>query len=285
VLTSTAPFAFSGKMVEKTSPDHYLLYDGTITTCELPHPRWLFEAHKVTVDVGGNASIYHSRFLLFGLPVLYFPYATHPVNRETRQTGFLIPTAGQSSIKGTIFGDGFYWAMNRSMDANVGAEYFSKRGWSQKGEFRVRPTDTSYIDLNYFGVIDRGTPIWTTTAPGCSVQNPCRVLLREGGQEARLTAEGNLYGFRSVANIDYLSSFLFRLAFNEVFTQAVNSEVKSEVFVSKPVDGFFLSGVVDRYQNFFQTTVDGVLSNPPSFDSIRILHVPSFDASSVEHAL
>ena len=283
VLTSTAPFAFSGKVVEKTSPDHYLLYDGTITTCELPHPRWLFEAHKVIVDVGGNASIYHSRFLLLGLPVLYFPYATHPVNRETRQTGFLIPTAGQSSIKGTVLGEGFYWAINRSMDANVGAEYFSKRGWSQKGEFRARPTDASYVDLNYFGVIDRGTPIWATTSPGCSVQNPCRELLREGGQEARLTAGGSFYGFRSVANIDYLSSFLFRLAFNEVFTQAVNSEVKSQVFLSKPVDGFFLSGMVERYQNFFQTTVDGVASNPPSFDSIRILHVPSFDASSVEH--
>jgi len=285
VLTSTAPFAFSGKVVEKTSPDHYLLYDGTITTCELPHPRWMFEAHKVVVDVGGNASIYHSRFLLLGLPVLYFPYATHPVNRETRQTGFLIPTAGQSSVKGTVLGEGLYWAINRSMDANVGAEYFSKRGWAQKGEFRARPTDASYVDLNYFGVIDRGTPIWATTSPGCSAQNPCRELLREGGQEARLTAEGNLYGFRSVANIDYLSSFLFRLAFNEVFTQAVNSEVKSQVFLSKPVDGFFLSGTVERYQNFFQTTVDGALSNPPSFDSIRILHVPSFDASSVEHAL
>ena len=36
VLTSTAPFAFTGKVVEKTSPDHYLVYDGTITTCELP---------------------------------------------------------------------------------------------------------------------------------------------------------------------------------------------------------------------------------------------------------
>ena len=63
VLTSTAPFAFTGKIVEKTSPDHYLVYDGTITTCELPHPKWQFQAHKVVVDVGGNASIYHSTFL------------------------------------------------------------------------------------------------------------------------------------------------------------------------------------------------------------------------------
>src|SRR6202030_715078 len=117
VLTSTAPFAFSGKIVEKTSPDHYLVYDGTITTCELPHPNCESNAHKVVVDVGGNASIYHSTFTLHGFPIFYFPYATHPVAKETRNTGFSIPTAGRSSTRGNIVGDSFYWAINRSMDA------------------------------------------------------------------------------------------------------------------------------------------------------------------------
>src|SRR5580704_15870920 len=50
ILTSTAPFAFTGKIVDKTSPDHYLVYDGTITTCELPHPKWEFDARKISVD-------------------------------------------------------------------------------------------------------------------------------------------------------------------------------------------------------------------------------------------
>lgn len=36
ILTSSNPFAFTGKVVVKTGPDHYLVYDGTITTCELP---------------------------------------------------------------------------------------------------------------------------------------------------------------------------------------------------------------------------------------------------------
>ena len=271
VLTSTAPFAFTGRVVEKTSSDHYLVYDGTITTCELPRPNWQFQAHKVVVDVGANASIYHSKFLLHGFPVFYFPYATHPVAREVRDTGFLVPTVGRSSTRGNIIGDSFYWVMNRSMDATVGAEYFSKRGWSQRGEFRARPSDTSYVDLNFFGVVDRGIG----TPP-----------LREGGQEARLTAAGNFYGFRAVSNIDYLSSFLFRLAFNDVFTQAVNSEVNSQVFVSKAIKGFAFGGMVERYQNFFQKVdADGTLSNPPTFDSIRILHTPSADASSVDRKL
>ena len=305
ILTSTAPFAFSGKRVEKTSPDHYLVYDGSITTCELPHPKWRFDARKVVVDAGGNASIYHSAFLLHGFPVFYFPYATHPVQREARHSGFLIPTAGRSSTNGNEVGDSFYWVINRSMDGTIGAEYLSKRGWMQRGEFRARPTDNSYIDLSYFGVIDRGISVNT----GQFVQNPQdlprsgKVLtfllrkpptgppipvmaqLREGGQEARLTAEGNFYGFRSVSNTDYLSNFLFRLAFNEVYTQAITSEVKSQLFLSKAADGFSFGSMVERYQNFFQTADNGVLSNPPTFDSVQIWHTPSVDASGVDHQM
>jgi LPS-assembly protein len=275
VLTSTAPFAFSGKIVDKTSPDHYLVYDGTITTCELPRPNWQFHARTIVVDVGGNAQIYHSTFWLHGLPVLYFPYATHPVDREARESGFLIPSIGRSSTNGNEIGDSFYWAIDRSMDAIIGAEYLSKRGWSQRGEFRMRPGDQSYIDLNFFGVIDRGISQGAGLPP-----------LKEGGQEARLTAADTFSGFRAVSNIDYLSSFLFRLAFNDVFTQAINSEVKSQVFLSKDVNGFSYGGMVDRYQNFFQTIEpDGALSNPPVFDDIEIWHAPSFDASGVDHSV
>lgn len=274
ILTSTAPFSFTGKIVEKTASDHYVVFDGSVTTCELPHPKWKFQAHRVVVDVGGNASIYRSSFLLHGFPVFYFPYATHPVAREARHSGFLIPTAGRSSTKGNVVGDSFYWAINRSMDGTIGGEYFSKRGSSQRGEFRTRPSDTSYADLNYFGVIDRGIETSTPTGPQ---------LLKEGGQEARLAGDGHFAGFRAVSNVDYLSSFLFRLAFNEVYSQAINSEVKSQLFLSKAYSGLSFGAMLERYQNFFQTTdSNGNLSNPPSFNSIRILHTPSVDASSVE---
>jgi LPS-assembly protein len=261
ILTSTAPFAFTGKFVEKTSPDHYLVYDGTITTCELPHPKWQFAAHKVVVDVGGNAKIYRSTFELHGLPILYLPFATHPVEKESRQSGFLMPSVGHSSTYGYTVGDAYYWAINRMMDATLGAEYLSLRGWSQRGEWRARPSESSFVDLNYFGVIDRG------------IGSP---PVREGGENVRLNSAGNIDGFRAVTNIDYLSSFLFRLAFNEVFSQAVYSEVKSQGFLSKSTDGFSLNGFVERYQNFLSTTPGQV---------ITILHAPSLDASSVDQPL
>lgn len=261
ILTSSAPFAFTGKVVDKTSPDHYLVFDGTITTCELPHPKWQFDARRVVVDVGGNAKIYRSTFALHGLPILYFPFATHPVEKESRQSGFLMPSVARSSTKGNVIGEAYYWAINRMMDATAGAEYYSMRGWSQRGQFRARPSDTSYVDLNYFGVIDRG------------IGSP---PLKEGGENVRLNSVGKVDGFRAVANVDYLSSFLFRLAFNEVFSQAVYSEVKSQAFLSKSVDGFNVNGFTELYENFLSTTPGQV---------IKISHAPSFDFSSVDRQL
>ena len=93
----------------------------------------------------------------------------------------------------------------------------------------------------------------------------------------KLSAEDSFgHDFRGVASIDYLSSFVFRLAFNDVFSQAVNSEVKSEAFLSNATRGFFYNGSTQRYQNFESTTPG---------DVITILHAPSFESSSVDHAI
>ena len=262
ILTSTSPFAFSGKVVDKTAPDRYVVYDGTVTSCEIPHPKWLFTAHQASVEAGGNAEIRRSDFEVHGVPVFYLPYVVYPVNREKRQSGFLLPSFGQSSTKGTIVGEGVYWAMNRSMDGTLGAEYFSKRGWAQHGEFRAQPSETSYVDLNYFGVIDRG------------IGSP---PMKQGGEDVRLQGEGTFHrNFRAVANVDYLSSFVFRLAFNEVFTQAVYSEVKSLGFLSNTTNGYSYNASVQRYQNFESTTTG---------DVITILHAPSAESSTVDRQI
>ena len=272
VLTSSSPFAFAGKVVEKTGPDHFVVNDGSVTTCEMPHPNWTFNARKVVVDVGANATVYRSSFRIRGVPVFYFPFAAFPAHPLGRKSGFLIPSVGRSSTKGTIVGESVYWAVNRSMDATAGTEYYSQRGWAQRGQFRARPSDTSYVDLTYFGVVDRKN---------------------QGGRDVTLNAEGRfLQNFRSVANIDYLSSFVFRLAFSETFSQAVNSEVKSQAFLSNTTRGFSYNALVQRYQDFQgvcnSSTVSPVCSqsvNSQSDDVITILHAPSFQFSSVDRRI
>jgi LPS-assembly protein len=121
VLTTSNPFAFTGKIVEKHGPDHYLVRQGSVTTCELPRPKWQFNAKRISVDVDGSAKIYNSDFRLMGMPVFYFPFVTHPVQKQQRQSGLMIPSFGNSSTKGKIAGESVYWVFNRSMDATAGA--------------------------------------------------------------------------------------------------------------------------------------------------------------------
>jgi LPS-assembly protein len=261
-LTSSSPLVFGGKIVEKAGEDEYVIHHGSVTSCELPHPKWSFTAAKIVVEVGDSAHIYNTLFRIKGVPVVYLPFASPPVERVGRQSGFLVPTFGTSSVKGTILGDAFYWAINRSADATIGAEYFSSRGWALHDSFRVRPSETSYVNFNYFGVLDRGfgTP-----------------KVQQGGEDIKLTGEAQLpYDFRGVASLNYLSSFVFRLAFTETFTQAVNSEVSSVAFLSKTFQGVSLNAFASRYQNF-QSQTPG--------DLVTIFHAPGLEFSSVEQKI
>ena len=95
ILTSSNPFIFTGKVVDKRGRDRYIVHHGIITSCTLPHPKWTFDAEKIDVVIGEDAKIYHSTFRIKKVPIFYFPYAQHPVDNLGRQTGFLLPSGGQ----------------------------------------------------------------------------------------------------------------------------------------------------------------------------------------------
>ncbi len=272
-LTSSSPLSFSGKMVEQTGPDEYVLHHGSVTSCELPRPKWTFTAAKIILRVGSSAHVYNATFRLKGVPVFYLPYASPPVERLGRESGFLIPNFGTSNTKGTVIGDSFYWAINRSMDATVGGEYLSKRGWALQESYRYRPNEASFLNLSYFGVLDRGITTTSVDQTGKTVSQTAK----QGGEDVKLNAETTFaHDVRGVASIDYLSSFIFRLAFTENFSQAVDSEVKSAAFLTKNLQGFSFNGFVARYQNFQSKNND---------DVITILHAPGLEFSSVDRKI
>ena len=216
-------------------------------------------------------------FYLAGVPIFYFPYANHPVERLARKSGFLLPTVGQSSVKGTILGDAFYWAISRSVDATVGAYLYSKRGWAQNVEFRARPSEESFISARYYGVNDRGIPAFRVVPgpAGSSITLPGKQA--QGGQELRISAQGKLGdNIRGIADIDYVSSFLFRAAFAETYNEAINSEVISTAFLTDNFRGFSLTAMTSRYQNF-QSVNSG--------DLITIVHAPGLELSSAERRI
>lgn len=263
IYTSGNPFLFSGRMVVKTGPANYDIYDGTVTSCQLPKPDWLLSSTHFSMD-GDKAKATGSTFHLLGLPVLYLPYVTHPVDSNQRQSGFLIPTIGQSSTKGFIIGEQIYVVINRSSDLTVGADYYSSRGYAQMATFRYRGQGQDFVNVHYTGLLDK--------LVGAANQ---------GGEDFVLAGRHDFTKYtRTAGNIEYLSSYIYREAFTDNFNQAVTSDVVSTAYLTHDHDGFELAALADRYQG-----IKLIAQGTTPQQQVRLFHVPTFSFSATDHHL
>jgi len=266
VYSTTNPFLFTGRVLLQTGQGQYRVVDGTMTNCRLPRPDWQLIARAIKMD-RGTASTANAFFKLFGVPIFYLPYLRHPVSDSGRESGLLIPVLSNSSIKGFVFGEQVYWAINRSMDMVVGSEYYSKRGWAPNGDFRYKGQGLNHMTVRWNALLDRGVE---ATPPATGLVNQGGVdILAEGRRD--LSPET-----RVAANTEYLSSYVYRLVFNDNYSQAVNSEVLSNVSLTHAHDGFVPSGYFGRLQTFASSTQG---------DEARILHLPTLRFDSLDRPL
>jgi LPS-assembly protein len=270
---SSNPFLFTGRMVVRTGPQDYEIYEGTLTTCQLPNPDWMLYAGKFVVD-SEKARAQNSTFRLMNIPVLFLPYVTHPVDPDGRQSGFLIPEITNSSTKGLVLGDQVYWAINRSTDLTLGVQYYSLRGWEESGSFRYRGTGLDFAKARFSALEDRGI-----TVNG--------VYENQGGEDITFSGRHDFTSqTRVVADAEYLSSYAYREAFAESFSLAVSSDILSIVYGVHEWDGYAAGLRTDRYQGLKMAAEPATATTPATpEEQVRIFHVPSLDFSSTEHRI
>ena len=275
VVYSTAnPFLFSGRVLLQNGEGNYRIVDGSMTNCRLPRPDWRVISRAIDLS-NGKASTSNSLFEFLGVPLFYLPYLRHPVDETGRESGLLIPVLSNSSIKGFIVGEQIYWVINRSMDMIVGSEYYSKRGWAPNGDFRYKGPGIDHLIVRWNALLDRGVEqqvgATTTTAaaqPADHLPGPVGYEpVNQGGVDMVALGRKDLTPQTRVAGIvEYLSSYVYRLVFNDNYSQAVSSEVASDLSLTHEYNGFIPSVALDRFQTF---------ANSTNGAEARILHLPS----------
>jgi LPS-assembly protein len=272
VLITTNPLYFEAQEVEKFGNDLYLIRQAWVTVCDPEHPKWQFYATHARVRVDKTMALVNVNFRLIRVPLVWLPYASVPAGQKVRQSGFLIPEPGQSNRKGYIIGDAFYWAPTSWLDTTLGAQYMSQRGSSERAQFRAKPWQDTSIKYSYYGVVDRGVP--TVINAGLATQSTA--LVSQGGHEQQLEVQSLLKdNWRFVADVNQLTSLTFRLAFADTFGDAINSEVRSSIFLTHNFHGFSLN-VADRSDKNFLSI------NPQQ--SVFLRNAPEGRFSSVEQA-
>jgi LPS-assembly protein len=263
IFTSPNPYALTGREILQLGPKKYHVIHGTMTSCRLPDPDWRLFAQNINV-ANGKASAANSIFELLKVPLFYLPYVNHPVGEDERATGILIPVFSiyTNSTKGYVFGEGVYVTLGRSADFTFASQYYSKRGFAPNGNFRYKGRDENFVLIRFHSLLDRGLQ------PG---------NINQGGID--VVANGR-YDFspntRGVAELEYLSRYIYRLTFEENYAIAINSEVKSDAFLTHSQDNYTESLRINRYQNF---------ENATTGEEVRILHLPQVDVDGNDRYL
>ncbi len=246
ILISENPLYFEARDVERFPGEVYLIHRGWITICDPEHPKWQFYAPNARIRLNKTVALINANFRLFRVPLIWLPYASAPAGRKVRESGFLIPDIGESSLKGFIAGDAFYLAPTPWMDATIGGQYMSRRG----------------------------------------LLNPNGTRTPQGGEQQRLEIQSLLPGgWRFVTDYNHLSSLTFRLAFSDSYGEAINSEVRSAIFLTNNYRGFSLNFAGLNDKSFLTLPVAATLTTPAlPATSVTLRNLPEARVGSVEQA-
>ena len=81
MLTTQQPFYFEGASADKIE-DKYLLHDGIITDCHIPHPWWVLHSKLFDIIPEDRAITHNAVFHLHRLPLFTFPISTRDSRRS-----------------------------------------------------------------------------------------------------------------------------------------------------------------------------------------------------------
>ena len=102
-------------------------------------PLWQLKASKIVHDKNVREIRYqHARLEMYGVPVAYTPFFSHPDPTVKRKSGFLTPSFGSSGNLGAFLQLPYFWAIDDSQDATFSPIYTRDEGVVFAGEYRRR---------------------------------------------------------------------------------------------------------------------------------------------------
>jgi hypothetical protein len=265
---------FYGATIDKIDVDKYRIHKGGFTTCVQPSPRWEIVSGNATVNLNDYALLRNAVIRVKDVPIFYLPVMYYPIQEDDRATGFLLPTYGRSTYRGTSISNAFFWAISRNQDATFMHDWFTSRGQGGGGEYRYIISPQSQGDFRAYALKERATDA------------------SEGNQPERTSYQvsGNVTqelpaGLRARGRVDYFSDIVAQQLYNNNLYQQTFSTRSIGAGVSGAWSGLSVSGNYQRNESFFNTNDSFVSGQAPgviaSFTGRRIARLPLYASANV----
>ena len=142
---------FAAARADRRDGDVLVLRSGVYTACEpcKEDPKkpvaWQVKAARIIHKEGERMVYYENATIeMFGFPVAWFPYFSHPDPTVKRKSGFLMPEFAQSTKFGFSAGVPYYWALAPDYDVTLTPTITTKQGVLMQGEWRQRLINGAY---------------------------------------------------------------------------------------------------------------------------------------------
>ncbi len=147
---------FAAREAQRVNEDVIKLRKAVYSPCKLckeqieegKAPLWQIKANKVKIDEQEQTITYRDAYFeVFGTPVAYTPYFTHPTPGADRKSGILTPEYSQTSQLGTVVKVPVYWDLGPDRDATITPHITSEEGPVMEAEYR-QLTDSGQYQFN-----------------------------------------------------------------------------------------------------------------------------------------
>ncbi len=200
----------------------------TYTTCPGSDLSWQIEAAKLDIDhARGQARAEDFKLRIAGIPVLYAPFASFPID-DRRKSGWLAPKLGGGS-DGLDVGVPYYWNLAPNYDATATPRFIANRGAQLGGEFRYLSSQgAGQFDAEYLPGDDR---------------------FGDDRSRARVRHNGHLFAnLRLDADVQYVSDDRYFVDLGDSLNASATSVLGSLVQLSSAGRSWQLSALVDDYE-------------------------------------
>jgi len=214
---------FTADRVERTKLNEIVVINGKFTACEEAVPKWSFTSERATIRTNDKIKLNTAKFRIKDVPVLVIPFASIPIKKRDRSSGFLTPTVSYSKRKGVRLSTAYYQTLGDSADATLRADVYTERGLGYGLDVRTRANSRSYLNFGFYAVKDR------IFGPNADAAHP-----DQGG--SIIFADGVHYfdnGFTAAADVRITSSLNFRQEFSDGVQQIISPIEVSQIFVNK----------------------------------------------------
>lgn len=138
---------FTAREGKRENAQVITMLDAAYTACDCSGsaPAWQIRAKKIKYDETEHQITYRNAAVdVYGVPVLWTPYFSHPDGQIKRKSGFLSPSLGYNSDLGASVTNRYYWDIAPDRDATLGVMAMTSESPLMLGEYRQRFDNASF---------------------------------------------------------------------------------------------------------------------------------------------